>query len=272
MLPAPGQDKFVYNTSKDRYDALNVYGNYELKRNGHNFTAMLGFNQESDSYSSVNCSALGQTVLTVPSLQGASGNKTVANGLTEYSVRGVFGRLAYNWQGRYLVEMNARYDGSSKFPKSNRFGLFPSVSAGWRISDESFMSWMRPVVDNLKFRASWGSIGNQNISPYGFIAGMSISESNVWLDKGELVNIISTPGLVRANYTWETVSTLDFGIDLHAFRHRFSAVFDWYRRSTTGMLGNGVELPSVVGTSAPLRMSRIWRPRAGNSRWAGMTA
>lgn len=253
VLPAPGQDKFVYNTSKDRYDALNVYGNYELKRNGHNFTAMLGFNQESDSYSSVNCSALGQTVLTVPSLQGASGNKTVANGLTEYSVRGVFGRLAYNWQGRYLVEMNARYDGSSKFPKSNRFGLFPSVSAGWRISDESFMSWMRPVVDNLKFRVSWGSIGNQNISPYGFIAGMSISESNVWLDKGELVNIISTPGLVRANYTWETVSTLDFGIDLHAFRHRLSAVFDWYRRSTTGMLGNGVELPSVVGTSAPLQ-------------------
>ena len=82
---------------------------------------------------------------------------------------------------------------------------------------------------------------------------MGISQSSVWLDKQQLVNIISTPGLIRANYTWETVNTFDIGIDLNLLRNRMSMTFDWYSRETTGMLGNGVELPSVVGAAAPLQ-------------------
>lgn len=252
-LPANGQDNFVYNTGRNRYNALNVYTSYDLKIKGHNMTAMLGFNQESDCTTAVNNSVLGQTVITVPSLQGGTGLKTMSNSKSEYAVRGFFGRITYNWLGRYLVEFNARYDGSSKFPKGNRYGLFPSVSAGWRLSDEKFMKWSRSVLDNMKIRASWGSIGNQNISPYGFIAGMNISESDVWLNNSEKVNVISTPGLIRANYTWETVSTFDIGVDLDAFHNRFNLVFDWYSRNTTGMLSNGVELPGTVGASAPLQ-------------------
>ena len=252
-LPAKGQDNFVYNTARNRYNALNVYTSYDLRIKGHNMTAMLGFNQESDCTTAVNNSVLGQTVITVPSLQGGTGLKTMSNSMSEYAVRGFFGRITYNWLGRYLVEFNARYDGSSKFPKENRYGFFPSVSAGWRLSDENFMKWSRSILDNLKVRASWGSIGNQNISPYGFIAGMGISESDVWLDNSEKVNIISTPGLIRANYTWETVSTFDIGVDLDAFHNRFKLVFDWYSRNTTGMLSSGVELPSTVGASAPLQ-------------------
>lgn len=273
-LPAAGQDKYVYNVSTNRYNALNIYGSYDLQAGDHSFHAMLGFNQESETYTYINNSVLGQTVITVPSLQGGSSTLTSVEGTREYSVRGFFGRLSYNWQGRYLLEANARYDGSSKFPKANRFGFFPSVSAGWRLSEEPFMKWMRPVLNNLKLRASWGSIGNQNIGPYGFIAGMSISDSNVWLDKGEYVSVISTPGLIRANYTWETVNTLDFGVDLGAFRNRLTITYDWYRRSTVGMLSNGVELPSVVGAGAPLQnvadmktegseLSINWRDRIG---------
>lgn len=274
-LPAEGQDEFVYNTSRDRYSALNVYSNYSLSTaSGHNFAAVLGYNRESDSYSYVNNKVLGQSVITVPSLQGGTGVSTAKNGLTEYAILGVFGRVSYNYLGRYLIEANARYDGSSKFPAASRFGFFPSVSAGWRLSEEAFMDWCRPLVNNLKLRASWGSIGNQNIAPYGYVASMSISENLVWLDKGAAVNIISTPGLIRANYTWETVNTLDFGVDLSMLRDRFTAEFDWYRRTTTGMLSNGVELPSVVGTGAPLQnvadmqtrgweLSLGWRDRIG---------
>ena len=252
-LPAAGQDKYVYNTSKDKYHALNIYTSYELKIGGHSLNAMLGYNQESESYSFVNNSVLGQTVITVPSLQGGTGSPVMKEGLQEESVQGIFGRIAYNWMGRYLIEFNARYDGSSKFPKEKRFGFFPSVSGAWRLSEENFMEWMRPYVNNLKIRASWGSIGNQNIAPYGFIAGMNISESNVWIDKAGKVNVISTPGLIRGNYGWETVTTLNIGLDLNAFRDRLGFVFDWYRRNTTGMLSNGVELPGVVGAAAPLQ-------------------
>ncbi|MGN1211484.1 MAG: SusC/RagA family TonB-linked outer membrane protein [Candidatus Cryptobacteroides sp.] len=251
--PASGQDVYRSDISKDIYSALNVYTSYERSIKDHNLGVMIGYNQESDSYSYINNSVLGQAVTTVPSLQGGNGTKTMKDGISEYSILGVFGRLTYNYKGRYLVELNARYDGSSKFPKVNRFGFFPSVSAGWRLSDEPFMRWMRPAVNNLKFRASYGSIGNQNIAPYGFIASMGVNESNVWLDKGNLVSVITTPGLIRANYTWETVRTFDVGLDFNAFRDRLYLVFDWYSRVTSGMLGDGVELPAVVGASAPLQ-------------------
>ncbi|MGN0195002.1 MAG: SusC/RagA family TonB-linked outer membrane protein [Candidatus Cryptobacteroides sp.] len=274
-LPADGQDIYVHNTSTALYNALNVYGNYELNSSGHHFAVTLGYNQESSSTSFVNNSVLGQAVTTVPSLHGGTGTKTVDDGVSEYSILGVFGRLAYNYEGRYLIEFNARYDGSSKFPKVNRFGFFPSVSAGWRVSDEPFMSWARPVVNNLKMRVSWGSIGNQNIAPYGFIAGMAVDESTVWLDRESPVSVISTPGLIRANYTWETVRMLDFGIDFNAFRDRLSVVYDRYVRTTTGMLGSGVELPGVVGAAAPLQnvadmktegweISVAWNDRIGD--------
>lgn len=274
-LPAKGTDKYIYNVSKDRYNALNVYTNYDLSIKGHNLGVILGYNQESDTFTNVYTTVLGQAVITVPSIQGAKGTKTVTEGLTQYSIMGFFGRLSYNYKGRYLIDANARYDGSSKFPKNNHFGFFPSVSGAWRISEEPFMEWSRPVLDNLKIRASWGSIGNQNIAPYGFIAGMSISESDVWLDNGGKVNVISTPGLIRGNYTWETVNTLDIGVDFNAFRDRLSLVFDWYSRTTTGMLGTGVELPSTVGAQAPLQnisdmrtkgweLALAWRDRAGD--------
>lgn len=274
-LPATGMDKYVYNVSSDKYNALNLYGQYSLRAKGHNINTIIGFNQESESYKYLNNTVLGQTVITVPSIQGASGTKTSTEGSEEYSVRGVFGRLAYNFEGRYLLEMNARYDGSSKFPKDNRFGLFPSVSAAWRLGDESFMNWSRSVVNDLKLRASWGSIGNQSIAPYGFIAGMNVSESKVWIDKAGLVNVISTPGLIRANYTWETVKTLNFGLDLSAFSNRLSLVFDKYIRNTEGMLSDGIELPGVVGATAPLQnvsnmrtdgweLSINWRDNAGD--------
>ena len=183
--------------------------------------------------------------------------------------------MTYSFDDKYLLTANMRYDGSSKFPKENRFGFFPSVSVGWRMGQEKFMDWSRDYLDDFKLRASWGSIGNQNISPYGFVAGMSIGQSTVWLDGGDKVTIIGTPGLVRANYTWETVTTLDFGFDLNMFGNRLNAVFDWYKRDTKDMLSAGVELPSAVGAGAPLQnvadmsttgweLALTWRDKVGD--------
>ena len=97
----------------------------------------------------------------LPSISQADGDYFAKDKFEAYTVRGLFYRINYSFAGKYLLETNGRYDGSSKFPKNSRFGFFPSVSAGWRISEEAFMQPLNTVLSNLKLRGSWGNIGNQ---------------------------------------------------------------------------------------------------------------
>ena len=273
--PTSGIDTYTINSNETKYNALNLYSTYKLELGKHKASVMAGFNQESSWYGYLNTSIDQQSVPTVPSFGGGTGTKNISEGYTEYAIRGAFGRLTYSYDDKYLLTANMRYDGSSKFPKENRFGFFPSVSVGWRLGQESFMDWSREYLDDFKLRASYGSIGNQNISPYGFIASMGIGQSTTWLDKGDKITYIGVPGLVRANYTWETVTTLDIGFELNMFGNRLNAVFDWYKRDTSDMLSSGVELPSSVGASAPLQnvadmstkgweLAVTWRDKIGD--------
>ena len=273
--PADKIDTYQINTNETKYNALNLYSTYKLELGKHKASVMVGFNQESSWYGAFNASIKEQAVPTVPSFGGGNGEKNISESYTEYAIRGAFARLTYSFADKYLLTANMRYDGSSKFPKENRFGFFPSVSLGWRLGQEHFMDWSREYLDDFKLRASWGSIGNQNISPYGYIASMSINKTTTWLDGGDKVTYISVPGLVRGNYTWETVTTLDFGFDLSMFGSRLNTVFDWYKRDTRDMLASGIELPSVVGASAPLQnvadmttkgweLAITWRDRVGD--------
>ena len=273
--PADKIDTYQINTNETKYNALNLYSTYKLELGKHKGSVMVGFNQESSWYGAFNASVKEQAVPTVPSFGGGNGEKNISESYTEYAIRGAFARLTYSFADKYLLTANMRYDGSSKFPKENRFGFFPSVSLGWRLGQEHFMDWSREYLDDFKLRASWGSIGNQNISPYGYIASMSINKTTTWLDGGDKVTYITVPGLVRGNYTWETVTTLDFGFDLSMFGSRLNTVFDWYKRDTRDMLASGIELPSVVGALAPLQnvadmttkgweLAITWRDRVGD--------
>lgn len=105
---------------------------------------------------------------------------------------------------------------------------------------------------NLKLRISWGNIGNQSISAYAYIPGMSSYQAN-WVVDGLTQTTLSSPKLVTNSFTWEKVSTLDFGLDLGFFKNCLNIVFDWYDRKTMGMLAPGMELPSVLGADAPLQ-------------------
>lgn len=247
----PTKDTYAIRNDLTKYNALNIFSNYSLDLGKHHFTAMVGFNQESSYYGWNSSSIQGQTVTTVPSFGGGTGEKTLNENYTEWTVRGGFGRITYNFDERYLLSVSARYDGSSKFPKQNRFGFFPSVSLGWRMGQEKFMEGTRGWLNELKPRISYGSIGNQSIDPYGFVSQMSIAQVTTWLDNEQKVTQIGVPGLVRGNYTWETVTTLNAGLDFRLFRDRLQGSFEWYRRMTTGMLSDGAELPSTVGASAP---------------------
>ena len=274
-LPTSGIDTYTINQEETKYNALNLYSTYKLELGKHKASVMVGFNQESSWWGYLNTSVDEQSVPTVPSFGGGTGTKNIREGYSEYAIRGAFGRLTYSFDDKYLLTANMRYDGSSKFPKNNRFGFFPSVSVGWRLGQEKFMNWSREYLDDFKLRASYGSIGNQNIDPYGYIASMGIGQSTTWLDGGDKVTVIGVPGLVRANYTWETVTTLDIGFDLNMFGNRLNAVFDWYKRDTRDMLSEGVELPSSVGTTAPLQnvadmttkgweLAVTWRDKIGD--------
>lgn len=234
------------------YTALNVYGNYSKTLGKHDFSVMGGFNQESYSYHELKASRLNMINDDLPSLSQGTGEYSNSEKFNEYRVRGLFYRINYAYAGKYLIETNGRYDGSSKFPKDSRFGFFPSVSAGWRISEEAFMDWSRSILSNLKVRFSWGNIGNQGVDPYQFVPAME-AERPHWIVGTTKPTTLNPPSLVSSNFTWEKVSTLDFGFDLGLLNNRLNVVFDWYQRDTKGMLAPGMELPGVLGAKAPMQ-------------------
>ena len=271
-----GQDYYRMSESTTKYNALNVFTNYEHNWGAHAFKAMVGFNQEKSFYRYFYGNVLAQAVPTVPSFAGGTGEKTIDDKYSEYAIRSGFARLNYAFMDRYLLELNGRYDGSSKFPKNHRFGFFPSVSVGWRLGQEGFMKWASSWLDDFKLRASYGSVGNQRISPYQFSPVMSLYSNGTYILDGEgKTTYITSPGLVSRNFTWEKVTTLNVGFDLYALNNRLTATFDWFDRRTTGMLAAGIEIPKVVGTTAPLQnvadmknngweLNVTWRDKIGD--------
>ena len=237
------------------YNAINLYANYRYSWNDtHNLSLMGGFNQESSDWKKLYTYSYDMINEKYPSHSTATGeNKVITDDHRVYTVRGAFYRVNYDYKGKYLFETNGRYDGSSKFPKKNRFGFFPSVSVGWNIARENFM---KPVagdwLSDLKLRGTWGQIGNQGIDPYKFVPTMSQVEKKdvAWLVNGAKPLTLNAPGLVSDSFTWETVETLVFGFDITALNGRLQSTFDWYRRDTKGMLAPGMDLPWVVGATA----------------------
>lgn len=248
--------RYALTQGFNNYNAINIFANYDFSIGNHNIGVMGGFNQEENHAESQWTERKDVLLSNLPSISGATGTTTATDTFNEYALRGLFYRVNYSYKDRYMVEANGRYDGTSRFPKNNRFGFFPSFSGGWRISEESFMAGTRSVLSNLKFRASWGSIGNQIIllsdgSPdnYLYIPEMAPGLTN-WLVGGKKPTTLSTPPMVSSAFTWEKVYTLDFGVDFGFFDNRLNGTFDWYRRDTKGMLAPGMDLPWVVGVAA----------------------
>jgi TonB-linked SusC/RagA family outer membrane protein len=168
---------------------------------------------------------------------------------SEWALRSAFGRVNYSYLGRYLLEANARYDGSSRFAKGNRFGFFPSVSAGWRISEESFfdVGW----IDELKLRASWGQLGNQDVPLYSYYSSIQV---DIPYYLGDAVGPVGTGGaatdLPNRDLSWETTTVTDFGFDAAFLQGRLSLAGDVYTRRTEDILLQ-VPIPDLVGLDAP---------------------
>lgn len=165
-----------------------------------------------------------------------------------------FGRVGWNYKETYMATATIRRDGSSRFAKGHRFGWFPSISAGWVVTNEKFMEPVTKVMDYFKIRASWGQVGNQNIGNYMYLAPMAFN--NYYYNFGnQLGSDADQWGAVPSRLgndeiTWETSEQLDFGFDARFLNQRLNVNFDWYRKSTKDWLVQP-PVPATVGTGAP---------------------
>ena len=255
MMADPYADpQFIRTKNTSRNTTLNVYGTYSLSLlEKHNFKLMAGFSQERHYWEMVTVSRKGAINTDLPSISGSIGDILSRDDYSDYTLRSGFFRFNYNYDSKYLLEVNGRYDGSSKFPTKNRFGFFPSVSAGWQVAREDFMNWSKGWLNELKLRASYGAIGNQQISNYEYWPGMDIVQRANWFYNGSRPTTLMPPPMVRDNFTWERAITTDFGADVSLLNNRFMASFDWYQRDTKNMLAYESEFPAVVGAAAPLQ-------------------
>ena len=247
--PNRQNSSYTLSTSPSTLQSINVYGNYTFKIHDHAVKLMGGFNQESKTTKNLKVTKLDVIADDLPSISQSTGELTATDGFTQYATRSLFYRLNYSYKDRYLFETNGRYDGSSRFPSGHRFGFFPSVSAGWRLSEEPFMKSTRDWLSNAKLRGSIGMVGNQNIGNYDFMPGMSSFLSS-WLVNNQQVTSLGKPSLVSSSFTWEKVTTYNIGLDVSIF-HKLSLNFDTYIRDTKDMLAPGLELPAVLGANAP---------------------
>lgn len=270
-----GADYIRNQDNYNQYYVMNAYAEYTYdKLADHYIRAMVGYNQEWGRNTWV--SAQANTLITplITDISATTGLQATDGSKSHIGLRGIFYRLNYSYKDRYLLEANGRYDGTSRFPKDDRFGFFPSVSVGWRLSNEAFMNGASAWLDNLKLRLSYGTLGNQLLSSYyPYIPSMGTGQSAYMMTSAGRIPYVSAAGLVSPTLTWETVATQNIGFDLTVMKQRLDLSFDYFIRDTKNMLMD-VEYPSILGTSAPqsnaadLRtrgweLSASWRDRIG---------
>ncbi|PWK78797.1 TonB-linked SusC/RagA family outer membrane protein [Mucilaginibacter oryzae] len=235
-------------------NAFNIYTTYKKTLGDHFFSAMVGFNSEDYSYSTIYAGKSGLISSSLPYISLNNGVATASGGYSAYATNSVFSRLNYTFKNRYILEATGRYDGSSRFPITKRWGFFPSASAAWIASNEDFFKPLAPAVSTFKLRASYGDLGNQNVGDFGYIQSLATDNSGYLIGgNGQNQIITGAPKLYvdPKTYTWERVSTRNFGTDIGLLNDKLSFTFDYYIRDTKGMLTQGQELPGVLGTDIP---------------------
>ena len=240
--------------ANDTYNAFNLFGDYELTLGKHYFKVMAGYNQETKHTRGFSASRDELISNDLPSMDAATGEKYVGNSDDSWATRSGFFRVNYSFADRYLLEVPGRYDLSSKFPKDDRSVFSPSFSLGWKLSEESwFKQATNGFFDELKIRASYGSLANQALDNgwYAYLSNYGTGTLG-YIMGGKQPQYVLPGGLVSNTVTWEKVTQWDLGLDFVILQNRLKGTFDYYQRKTTDMLGPGRILPNILGMSEPL--------------------
>ena len=258
------------NLTKTKYDNYywnaNIYTSYAFDINKeHNFNVLAGMQFEKGINDQITGYKTDLIVESIPAFSTATGSVTLSDALDHNATQGYFGRINYNYKEKYLLEANIRYDGSYVFREGNRWGVFPSVSAGWSIHKEAFYEKIQPYVNTLKLKFSWGQLGNQNVSPYTDLELIPLQSGKLnWIfdpTGGRRIGYTSAPNIVNRHLTWETSTTKNIGLETSFLDNRLQATVDWFERNTTDMVGPSESKPGVLGANAPQMNNATLRTR-----------
>jgi len=235
----------------ENYGMFNATSTYDINIDDHYFKGLIGYEQELKNYAELSGSRSELISNTVPAIATGTGAIAVDDAMGHWSTQAVFGRINYNYKEKYLVELNARYNGSSRFQEGSRWGFFPSVSAGYNISRENFWEPLADAVNTFKLRGSYGSLGNQGVPNYLYLSNMTIDPTyQKWTFGGSSLPMVAyAPESTSTNLTWETVTTLNMGLDAGFLNNRLTSTFDWFKRDVVDMFGPAEIRPSVLGSS-----------------------
>lgn len=245
------------NMYKNQHHTVNAFTSYEKKFGDHYLNVLAGYTQE--LYDNFRLQGSNDNLYSdeVPMISTTYGvNRNAADYASQLAIQGWFGRINYNYRTKYLIELNGRYDGTSRFLANSRYKFYPGVSAGWVVSKESFWDGISSTVNNFKLRASYASLGDQAFTDnyYPFYPNLSTTSptGTRWIFNGGRQSSVGNPGFVNFDLGWITTNTLDFGFDADFLSNRLNVVFDWYKRDAKDFAVQGQALPAILGASAPL--------------------
>jgi len=261
--------------SRNDYYTFDVNADYSKTFSGkHNLHILAGIQQENNDYIHLFGEGKNLYSIEVPTIKTTTSDYKASDKLSDWATRGYYGRLSYNYSEKYFIEFNVRHDAHSKFKSDNRWGTFPSVSAGWNVARENFWT-IDNIISRFKIRGSYSTSGSLPDGNYLFYPTINTGISSSVIINGEFVNYASQPQLVSNTLTWAKPSTIDVGLDIAAFGNRLDFSYDWYQRTIRDQFGPAKPLPEVLGTSVPRENNAVsetrgweftlkWRDRAFN--------
>ncbi len=264
-----GQSTIWRDFSKRNTWTANAYANYARTfAQSHNLNVMVGVNAEEQEYKylygtrNVMYDQEGYPELNMAGTNGQDLNWSH----TSRASAGYFGRINYDYKGIYLLEVNGRYDGSSRFPHTDRWAFFPSASVGYRFSEEAYFAPLKRIVSNGKLRASFGEIGNEAVGNYMFEQLINQkTSSRYWVENNNpnsnTLTMYDMPKLVSSSLTWERIRTLNVALDLGFMNNELTVGIDWFQRENRDMLAPAQVLPNTLGASAPYQNAGSLRTR-----------
>src|SRR6201991_2186287 len=287
IFPWTNPSQVTENRKNYVYKVINAYATYENTfANAHYVKLLLGYNQEYNHWSTSSSLAKNLIDPNLPAIAINNDTKPTVGGVeTESALIGTFGRINYSYKSRYLLELDGRYDGSSRFQGNHEYVFSPSASAGWNIAEESFMANTRDILNALKIRVSYGQLPDQSAPPnqdpstrnqYPTIPVMTAG-TIPYLINGQPAITVTTPGLISPRQTWEKVQTKNIGLDYSFLRDRLTGSFDYFQTRLKDVLVSGTQLPAVLGTASPagnfadaksngFEFSINWRDRIFNDK------
>lgn len=247
---ADGQNSVDDSNSKTQQTNFQLVANYNFQINDHAVTVLGGYSSEGYTESGNRL-----RTLNVDNEYGFSTSETEIDFANTYNSRGTpwslnsyFGRATYNFREKYLLEANFRYDGSSRFAAENRWGFFPSLSAGWRMTEEAFLSSVKDIA-NIKIRGSWGKLGNQNIGTFLYTSNVTNAPNNYGFNNTGVVGAFFSSS--NPDITWETSTMFDLGAEIDVLEGKLAFSFDYFSKRTEDIL-LGITVPGTYGAAAPV--------------------